>query len=125
MSQPHDDDNEVRMRIAVGLLLSVAGGCATYTLGAIVWTVADPQGAGRTLLFTIPVGFALATGPGLLGLIGLIYRCDWGRRQRRTRPRRAPRAAVNRSAPPAAAPPPPRERGHAFDYDDADFALAG
>jgi len=75
------------MRIAVCLLLSIAVGCATYTAGAIIWASADPQGAGKALLFTIPVSFAATAIPGVLALLGLVFRCDWAT----PRPRRATR----------------------------------
>ena len=84
------------MRIAVCLLLSIAVGCATYTAGAIVWACADPQGAGKSLLFTIPVGFAAMVVPGLLGLLGLVFRCDWASARRSRRGSRKVTAAPAR-----------------------------
>src|SRR3954471_14489031 len=87
---------KTRMRIGICLLLSIAIGCATYTLGAIVWACADPQGAGKALLFTIPIAFAGTAIPGLLALLGLVFRCDWA----------TPRAAARKPLRPAAVRPP-------------------
>jgi hypothetical protein len=125
-------DDEVPMRIAVCLLLSLAAGCATYTLGAIVWSGWDPQGAGSGLLFTIPAGFALTAASGLLGLVGLVFRCDWARERTprataATSPAPATPLTPRKAATPASTvsqPRPPRQREHAFDYDAADLALA-
>ncbi|MEA2734458.1 MAG: hypothetical protein QOE14_909, partial [Humisphaera sp.] len=48
----------VFMKYLVCLLLSLAAACGTYTLGAVVWCIIDPEGAGTKLLFTIPVALA-------------------------------------------------------------------
>ena len=104
------------MRIAVCLLLSVAVGCATYTVGAIVWACADPQGAGRALLFTIPVGFAATAVPGLLGLVGLVFRCEWA----------SPKSGRRHTGSPkkAAAGRPTRHSAQPVELPDDDFVLA-
>jgi len=92
------------MRIAVCLLLSIAVGCATYTAGAIIWASADPQGAGKALLFTIPVSFGATAVLGAVALLGLVFRCDWSApraatRKRLTRPRRKAAAAAAAARP--------------------------
>jgi hypothetical protein len=62
------------MRLLVCLLLSLAAGSGTYLAGAVVWSTLDPQGAGASLLFTIPPAIAALTTPALLALVGLINR---------------------------------------------------
>ena len=59
------------------LLLSLSAGFATYTVGAIVWCVIDPQGAGAKLLFTIPVALAGMAVPGIIGLLCAAFRCEF------------------------------------------------
>jgi hypothetical protein len=86
------------MRYLLCLLLSFAAGCGTYTLGAILWAISDPSGAGMALLFTIPIAlFAMAIF-GLLGMIGLATRCDWDH----------PRRAKQAMEPPLVVSPAPR-----------------
>ena len=59
------------------LLLSLSAGFATYTVGAIVWCVIDPQGAGAKLLFTIPLALAGMAIPGIIGLLCAAFRCEF------------------------------------------------
>ena len=74
------------MRLVVCLLFALTAGCGTYAVGAVLWSAADPEGAGVVLLFTIPIAIAAAAMPALLGVLVLIFRCDW---QRSTRTRTA------------------------------------
>ena len=60
------------MRLVVYLLLSLAAGAAVYLGGAVIWCLADPKGAGVSLLFTIPLALLAAAIPALIGMIGLI-----------------------------------------------------
>jgi hypothetical protein len=76
------------MRIVICFLGSLAVGCATYLLGAIVWSIADPSGAGKVLLFTIPLAIAGMALPAVLLIIGAVTWCNYhpARRQRRRVP---------------------------------------
>jgi hypothetical protein len=65
------------MTLMISLLLSLSAGCGTYALGAIVWCVIDPEGVGARMLFTIPIALAGMTIPGVIGLIGYAFRCDF------------------------------------------------
>lgn len=65
------------MKYLVSLLLAMAAGCGMYALGAILWAVADPAGAGASLLFTIPAALGAMAISGLLGTIALATRCNW------------------------------------------------
>ena len=89
------------MRLVVCLLFALAAACGTYALGAIVWSAVDPEHAGVILLFTIPLAIAAAALPALLGIVALIFRCDWHRRTRRMRP---PHAEPSPAPAPAPAP---------------------
>jgi len=60
------------MKWLVCLLLSLAAGFFTYLAGAVVWSTIDPQGAGASLLFTIPPAVAGVAAPTLLALLGLV-----------------------------------------------------
>jgi len=62
------------MKFVVCLLLSLAAGFFTYLAGAVVWSTLDPQGAGASLLFTLPLAVAGAVAPTLLAIAGLINR---------------------------------------------------
>ena len=62
------------MRLLVCLLLSLAAGFFTYLTGAVIWCTIDPQGAGSSLLFTIPPALAGAFAPALLAMIGVVNR---------------------------------------------------
>ena len=64
------------------LLLSVSAGSATYAAGAIAWCIIDADGAGRRLLFTIPVALSVMAVPGILGAVCLAFRCDFYREPR-------------------------------------------
>ena len=88
------------------LLLSLSAGFATYALGAVVWCVIDPTGAGAKLLFTIPVAIAGLTIPGIVGMLCLAFRCDWI-----PEPKPAKETATPQPAPtPSAADPHPPTR---------------
>jgi hypothetical protein len=77
------------MKYMVCLLFALAIGCGSYAAGAVIWAAVDPQGAGISLLFTIPVAITAAAVPALLGVMLLINRCDWGWGMRRAkRPRK-------------------------------------
>lgn len=96
------------MRLMVCVLGSIAIGCASYLLGAIVWSIVDPPGASKSLLFTIPIAIAGVTVPAVLAMMGAVYVARSGTSRRRKRVRtHAPR--------PEAAP-------EAIDLDDLRFA---
>ena len=61
------------MRLLVCLLFSLAAGCFTYLTGAVIWSTIDPQGAGASLLFTIPPAIAGVAVPALLAMIAVIH----------------------------------------------------
>lgn len=96
------------MRILICVLGALAIGCASYLVGAIVWSVFDPLVAGKSLLFTIPVAIAAMGAPGLLAIFGLINLCNV-RRERRRRHNRQPR-------------PRARSQVEELDVDDLRFA---
>ena len=60
------------MKLLVCVLLSLAAGFFTYLAGAVIWSTVDPQGAGSSLLFTIPPAIAGMAAPALLGVLGLV-----------------------------------------------------
>ena len=60
------------MRLLICVLLSLAAGFFAYLAGAVVWSTIDPQGAGSTLLFTLPLAVAGVAMPTLLASVGLI-----------------------------------------------------
>ena len=101
------------MKVIGYLLLSLAAACGVYALGAVVWSMIDPQGAGQTLLFTIPIALGGMAVPGILGVLCLVFRSIFVTEPRRT-PRRTPRRqarvlAVTSHAPPHTPPhTPPR-----------------
>ena len=70
------------MRIATCLLLSLAAGAGVYTAAAVLWSLVDPQGAGRTLLFTIPIAVVTMAMMGLLAVLAMVMPFDvsFGRR---------------------------------------------
>lgn len=85
------------MRIAICLLLSLGVGSGLYTVAAIGWSLLDPQGAGRTLLFTIPIGIVATAGLGLLAAVVMMLPFGPPAKKRRVRT-----AATRRAdAPPA------------------------
>lgn len=110
------------MRVIVCLLLAMACGFGTYVLGAVLWSAADPQGAGTVLLFTIPPAIAGMAVPALFGVIALINRCDWAA----PRPARvAPVAAQASTAAPRPARSAPAPARPAFESaDDLQLAAA-
>jgi hypothetical protein len=65
------------MKYLAFLFLSVAAGFGVYSLGAVVWSIVDPHGAGETLLFTIPIALGGMAIPGILGMLCLVFRCDF------------------------------------------------
>ena len=99
------------MRIAISLLLSLGMGSGLYTIAAIAWSLLDPQGAGRTLLFTIPIGIVATTG---LGLLAAAMMLPFGPPAKK---RPADKAATRRAAP----PPAPAAEAHP---DEVDLALS-
>ena len=104
------------MTLIISLLLSLSAGFGTYALGAIVWCIIDPDDVGAKMLFTIPVALAGMIVPGILGLVGCAFRCEFI-----TEPRVAPTGAT-----PVAAPlRPSRQSRPASEMDEEiDFALA-
>ena len=100
------------MRFIVCVLVSIAIGAATYTLGAVIWSIADPLGASNVLLFTIPIAIAVITIAALLAVAILMLFCV-GRRPVRNRKHAAPVPAK-----PSASP----SRGHHEELDDLQFA---
>ena len=89
------------MRILVSILLSVAIGFATYVVGAVLWTIADPLGAGSSLLFTIPVAVVGMAVPALIGALAMINHCRWDTRELVRRRLKRPKPA--RPIPPRSA----------------------
>jgi hypothetical protein len=81
------------------LLLSLSAGFGTYALGAVTWSVIDPEGAGAKLLFTIPVALAGMAIPGIIGLLCWTFRCDFI-------PEPKPARATTKRPAPVAAPEP-------------------
>jgi TRAP-type C4-dicarboxylate transport system permease small subunit len=75
------------MRVLICVLGALAIGCATYLVGAIVWSIVDPLGAGKALLFTIPIAIVAMGTPALLALVGLINLCNLKRERRRRQAR--------------------------------------
>lgn len=100
------------MRIAISLLLSLGVGSGLYTIAAIGWSLLDPQGAGRTLLFTIPIGIVVTAGLGLL--VAAVMMLPFGPPAKK---RRAQKAAPRRAAPPLA----PAAEAHP---DEVDLAIS-
>jgi len=78
------------MRVIVCILLAIAGGFGAYILGAVVWSLIDPTGAGAALLFTIPIAIVGMAVPALLAVLALINRCDWSTAKRTSTRRAAP-----------------------------------
>jgi hypothetical protein len=67
----------VLVRLLIFLLLSIAAGAAVYLGGAVVWCLADPDGAGEPLLFSIPLALVTSAIPGLLGMLGMVNTNAW------------------------------------------------
>src|SRR5688500_8843957 len=65
------------LKYLVCLLLSLAAGFGTYALGAVAWCTIDPAGAGAKLLFTIPIAIVGMAIPGIVGMLCLVFRCDF------------------------------------------------
>lgn len=88
------------MRILLCLLFGLACACGFYALAAVIWSIVDPTGAGKILLFTIPAAVAAAAVPALLGFIGMINLCAWDAQDRRRRkPLPSPRKTPRRTPP--------------------------
>ena len=125
------------MRLLAYLFLSVAAGFGVYSLGAIAWSMIDPHGAGETLHFTIPIALGGMAIPGILGMLCLVFHCDFIPTPRPAR-RQASRTQVLTPAMPhlikpahLPAPPPPPRRSKprptpppALSEDDIELALA-
>jgi hypothetical protein len=60
------------------MLLSLAAGFFTYLAGAVIWSTVDPQGAGSSLLFTLPPAVAGVAAPALLAMLSVVIRRDGG-----------------------------------------------
>jgi hypothetical protein len=60
------------MKVATYLLLSLACGAALYAAAAVAWSMFDPQGAGRVLLFTIPIALVTMAVMGLLAALAMV-----------------------------------------------------
>ena len=86
------------MRIVICFLGSLAVGCATYLLGAIVWSIADPSGAGKVLLFTIPIAIAGMALPAVLSIIGAVTWCNHRPPHRRRKRVQANRTQIETNA---------------------------
>lgn len=97
------------MKIALCLLLSLAVGSGLYTAAAIGWSLLDPQGTGRTLLFTIPIGIGVTAGLGLLAAAVMMMPPGPP-----AKTRRAPEETAWHAAQP---------RSDAAESDEADLAL--
>jgi len=104
------------MTLTITLLLSLSAGFGTYALGAIVWCVFDPDDVGARLLFTIPIALAGMMLPGVLGLVGLAFRCDF---IREPKPMRRPVSTPAPLRPTRARRPATVDRD-----DDVELALA-
>jgi hypothetical protein len=89
------------MRYAVYTLWSLACGCGMYAGGAVVWSTIDPEGAGRALLFTIPIAVVALAVFALLATVGLMIPFGWDAPEATSKPR-ARKVAV--SADPSAKP---------------------
>jgi hypothetical protein len=99
------------MKVLGYLLLSLAAACGVYALGAVVWSMIDPHGAGETLLFTIPIALGGMAIPGILGTLCLVFRGVFvtePRRQAKRMTRVTPRPTPH--VKPAHLPPRPRTR---------------
>ena len=121
------------MRYLVCILLSAAAGSAAFALGAVIWSSLDPHGAGTGLLFTIPLALAGIAIPGILGTLGLVFRCDLIReprmqKQRVPLPHPRPRPLPQPAVPPARPAPAPARKPAAPAatpaHDDLELALA-
>jgi TRAP-type C4-dicarboxylate transport system permease small subunit len=97
------------MRIAIALVISLACGAAAYIAGAVGWSLLDPNGAGRALLFTIPIALVVMAVFGLLATLLLVL--PFGPRARR----RAFRKERAKSKPASATP-----TRHPLDGEEAD-----
>jgi hypothetical protein len=110
------------MQFFIGLLLSLSAGFGTYAIGAIVWSTIDPDEVGAKLLFTIPIGLAGMTIPGIIGLLCYTFRGDFISEPRRAaRPSPMPAPALSRRR--AARTPWPAMVDPVAD-DDVELALA-
>lgn len=125
------------MRLLAYLFLSVAAGFGVYSLGAIAWSMLDPHGAGETLLFTIPIALGGMAIPGILGMLCLVFRCDFIPTPRAARaPRRTRTQVVTPAMPhvkpahlpaprrPARSTPPRPRPTPALSDDEIELALA-
>ena len=65
------------LRLLIFLLLSISAGAAVFLGGAVVWCLIDPDGAGKPLLFSIPLALVGAAIPGLLGMLGMVNTNAW------------------------------------------------
>jgi len=60
------------MKVAIYLLISLACGSGLYAAAAVIWSMLDPDGAGRALLFTIPIAVVTMAVMGLLAAVALV-----------------------------------------------------
>ena len=98
------------MKVATYLLLSLSCGAALYSAAAVAWSMVDPQGAGRVLLFTIPIALVTMAVMGLLAALAVV--APFESKDAHHAPSKAAATAV------------PEIHHHHEDADDLDLAAA-